>query len=278
MVIGWAGTAAAIPGQERQEGAQGGGPGSAEENISMTRHYENSLFKVTDSGEFSVEVLLPEHRVEPGMNSLDLILHDREDQDVPGAKITVVPWMPTVGHGVLEKPVVNEKGGGLYNVKNILFSTAGQWELRMEITSDGTMDTVRVPMPAIGASGKDSALKTPDTSRIDTSTEVTSSAGHYIVSYRSDAEPIPVNQVVSWDLTVEYGDDKPVRSAVIRVFGEMPVNGSALPLEPEVSGTMTDGQYHVEGLKFSMNGWWVVTFRITAGGITDQASFNLVLP
>ena len=40
---------------------------------------------------------------------------------------------------------------------------------------------------------------------------------------------------------------------------------------------MEDGKYLVEGLKFSMPGWWVVTFYIQAGDMTDHVSFNLLL-
>ena len=243
----------------------------------MTQHYEDSIFKVTENGEFSVEVLFPDKKVEMGVNNVDLIIHNKNDMDVTGARITVTPWMPSMGHGVMEKPVVNEKGGGLYNVKNVIFSMTGDWELRLVIASGSNTDSVKIPMPPVGAMGHTHSMKAPDPSQIDTSIEKTSMNGQFTVSYKSDVHPMPVNRLLSWNLNVRTADGKSVKNAQIKILGDMPEHGHGFPTEPEVSGTMEDGQYLVEGLKFSMPGWWVVTFHITAGDMMDHVSFNLLV-
>lgn len=243
----------------------------------MTQHYEDSIFKVTENGEFSVEVLFPDKKVEMGVNNVDLIIHNKNDMDVTGARITVTPWMPSMGHGVMEKPVVNEKGGGLYNVKNVIFSMTGDWELRLVIASGSNTDSVKIPMPPVGAMGHTHSMKAPDPSQIDTSIEKTSMKGQFTVSYKSDVHPMPVNRLLSWNLNVRTADGKSVKNAQIKILGDMPEHGHGFPTEPEVSGTMEDGQYLVEGLKFSMPGWWVVTFHITAGDMMDHVSFNLLV-
>lgn len=243
----------------------------------MTQHYEGSLFKATQNGEFSVEVLFPDKKVEMGVNNVDLIIHNKNDKDVSGASITVTPWMPSMGHGVMEKPIVNEKGGGLYNVKNVIFSMTGDWELRLEIASGSTTDSVKIPLPPVGAMGHTRTMKAPDPAEIDTSMEKTSMKGQFTVSYKSDVHPLPVNRLLSWNLNVRTADGQPVKNAQIKILGDMPEHGHGFPTEPEVTGTMEDGQYLAEGLKFSMPGWWVVTFHITAGEMMDHVSFNLLL-
>lgn len=274
VMVFWAGSAAAIHPQEEEKM-----PKRSEDKMHspMTQHYEGSLFKVSENGEFSVEVLLPDKKVEMGVNNVDLIIHDKQDKDVAGALVTVEPWMPSMGHGVMEKPVVNEKGGGLYNISNVVFSMTGDWELKIRIISGETTDSVTVPMPPVGAMGHTHFMKAPDKSRIDTSTEVVSNQGHFKVSYQSAASPVPVNQIHTWDLMVMLGDGKPVEDAKITILGDMPEHGHGFPTEPEISGAGTAGKYLVEGLKFSMPGWWVVTFHIMAGDMMDQVSFNLLL-
>ncbi len=276
-LVSWTGNAIAIHIQEEPEEVKMEMRDDRENHAPMTQHYEGSMFKVTDNGEFSVEVLLPDKKVEMGVNRVDLIIHNKEDKDVPGAGITVAPWMPSMGHGVMEKPVVNEKGGGLYNVSNVVFSMTGDWELRLEITSGSTTDTVKIPMPPVGAMGHTHFMKAPDKSKIDTSMENTSMKGHFNVSYESEVHPVPVNRLLSWSLSVKTADGKPVKGASIKILGDMPEHGHGFPTEPEVSETMEEGQYLVEGLKFSMPGWWVVTFHITSGDMMDQISFNLLL-
>ena len=49
---------------------------------SFTKHYEQSLFKVTGKGMFSVEMVVKEHALTTGVNSVDLIIHDKNDKDV----------------------------------------------------------------------------------------------------------------------------------------------------------------------------------------------------
>lgn len=243
----------------------------------MTPHYEHSKFYVTENGEFSVEVLFPDDKVEMGVNRLDFIIHNKIDRDVTGARITVTPWMPSMGHGVMEKPVITAKGGGLYHIKNVVFSMTGDWELRVEIASGSVTDKVNIPMGAVGAMGHTHTMKAPDKSKIDTAMERTSMKGHFTVSYKSDAQPVPINRLHSWDLTIKSADGKLLKNASVMILGDMPEHGHGFPTEPEVSGTMADGQYLVEGLKFSMPGWWVVTFHITAGDMMDHVSFNLLL-
>jgi len=57
----------------------------------------------------------------------------------------------------------------------------------------------------------------------------------------------------------------------------MPEHGHGLPTEPKVTKNFGDGTYLVEGIKFSMPGWWIMTFTIKANGKTDSVTFNLQL-
>jgi hypothetical protein len=57
----------------------------------------------------------------------------------------------------------------------------------------------------------------------------------------------------------------------------MPEHGHGLPTEPEVNDETAPGVYLVEGMKFSMPGWWVVTFHVKSGSSEDSVTFNLRL-
>ena len=83
----------------------------------MTQHYDDSVFKVTEKGEFSVEVLFPDKKIEMGVNNIDLIIHNKMDKDVAGADITVAPWMPSMDHGVMARSY--EMGAGGYFIRAV---------------------------------------------------------------------------------------------------------------------------------------------------------------
>ena len=121
------------------------------------------------------------------------------------------------------------------------------------------------------------AVKTMPTSDADYARTMKSKDGGFKATYSSDAEAIPVNKMLSWKLKVETADGQAVKDAEITVNGDMPEHGHGLPTEPKVTKNFGDGTYLVEGIKFSMPGWWIMNFTIKAGGKTETVTFNLQL-
>jgi hypothetical protein len=112
----------------------------------------------------------------------------------------------------------------------------------------------------------------------DTSTTRMSQQGHYRVSYQSLTEPIPLNRIHSWTLHLETADGEAVDDAQIAVYGGMPVHKHGFPTAPRVTQGLGNGDYRVEGLKFSMAGHWELWLNIRAGGQTDKAVIHVILP
>lgn len=244
----------------------------------FTRHYENSLFQVTENGEYSLEMVVKEHEFKTGINMVDLIVHDKNDKDVIGADITVTPWMSDMGHGVFEKPLITEKGGGLYTVDDIILTMSGHWELKVNITKDGVGDFAVFDFPDVKVDRGHEHKMIQAPSDLDVSTTRLSDGGNFRVSYKSDIIPVPVNVIHGWTLTVVTADgNNPVKDAVISIDGDMPQHGHGLPTQPEATQELSDGEYLVEGLKFSMPGWWVMKFHIRTMEQEDDVTFNLMV-
>ena len=226
----------------------------------FTKHYDNSLFQITDNKLYSVEIVVKEHDLRVGMNKIDIILHDKNDADVVGAEIELVPWMPDMGHGVRTKPVITEKGGGLYNVEQVELSMQGLWELRITVKKNGVSDKAVFAFPDIKKGEGEHEHAKMDMAKLDISTSKMTK--RYKVSYKSETLPIPINKIQSWELNITTHDGKPVTEADVTIEGDMPAHGHGFPTEPEVTDEIKDGVYLVEGIKFSMPGHWVVTFMI----------------
>jgi len=97
------------------------------------------LSQATEKGAFVLEMALKGNQLNNGANALDLLLRDQNGKVVSGAEITVTPWMPTMGHGVWEKPVVTERGGH-YHVENVIIIMSGRWDLKVEVKSGEQRD------------------------------------------------------------------------------------------------------------------------------------------
>jgi len=135
------------------------GTGTHEKSSKHTKHLADSTLLLTEKGLFSVEMAIPENRFLVGVNTVDIIIHDSNDRDVTGADITFTPWMPEMGHGAFEDPVVAEKGSGLYRVENIILVMGGHWEMRVTIKKGDKEDKAVFNFPFVRTSDEYNYIK-----------------------------------------------------------------------------------------------------------------------
>jgi putative copper resistance protein D len=123
---------------ERQQRTLSNPGTSTDRGTSQRKEHANeqSLLKMTANGLYSVQIAIKDKDLKVGVNTFDISVHDKNGKEVTGAEIDVVPWMPEMGHGVFDKPVVKEKGGGTYSVENVILIMGGQWELRLKIRNN----------------------------------------------------------------------------------------------------------------------------------------------
>jgi hypothetical protein len=112
---------------------------------------------------------------------------------------------------------------------------------------------------------------------LDLSLRHASAQGRYVVQMEPPAAAPAINQIHAWQIKVSAPDGAPVHNARIAVDGGMPQHGHGLPTRPQVTREVADGTYLVEGMKFSMTGWWELKFAIQAAEGTDTVVFNTVV-
>lgn len=112
----------------------------------------------------------------------------------------------------------------------------------------------------------------PDLARAKTSLK-----GLYSVAIAPEASEPKQGDLHSWIVTVTTRQGTPVDNASFTIGGGMPEHAHGLPTSPEATAYLGDGRYRIEGMKFSMIGWWQLKFGITAPAGVDEATFNLVL-
>lgn len=107
------------------------------QKIQYTKHYNESLFKITDKGEFSIELLLNEKEHKIGENVIGIVIHDKNDEDVEGAKITVNILAEGKSTG---SAATIEKGDGLYIIEGVNQQRDGRWDLLIKVKKKGIED------------------------------------------------------------------------------------------------------------------------------------------
>jgi len=104
-----------------------------------------------------------------------------------------------------------------------------------------------------------------------------STQGRYLVQLDPPPATPALNQLHSWRIRLTAPNGDPVRQARIAVDGGMPQHGHGLPTRPQVSREIADGTYLMEGMKFSMGGWWEIKLAIQAAEGADTVVFNTVV-
>ncbi|UCE78462.1 MAG: FixH family protein [Nitrospiraceae bacterium] len=93
----------------------------------------------TEKGLFTLEISI-QNDFTVGMNMFDLLVRDREGQNVKDARILIVPWMPEHAHSISENVSITEKSDGSYHVENVQLNMKGNWEIRIRIIQGGVTD------------------------------------------------------------------------------------------------------------------------------------------
>ena len=250
--------------------------GHGHSDAKVTRHFDESLTKLTDNNLYSLELVVPGKNLMMGVNTIEIIVHHATGGDVAQADLTVTPWMPSMGHGVMQKPVITERGGGLYSIDNVVLSMTGHWQMQVKVAKDSKEDTAVFDFPEVKAMGHEHAMmNAPPPKDLDTSTMKVTASNAFTVMYKSTSGHIRINRIHSWELTIKDADGQPVNDAMVTVVGDMPEHGHGLPTQPEITKIGTGGLYRVDGMKFTMPGWWVVTVSVMINGVHDSVSFNL---
>ena len=112
---------------------------------------------------------------------------------------------------------------------------------------------------------------------LDVSLDKKSAAGVYHVALVPPAQAPAINQMHSWRVKLATADGKPVHGARFVVGGGMPQHGHGLPTQPRVTREIDDGVYALDGMKFSMTGWWEVKLDIDSPEGVDKVTFNTVV-
>lgn len=112
---------------------------------------------------------------------------------------------------------------------------------------------------------------------LDTSLAHQSAQDRYVVTLVPPPAPAAINAMHTWQVKVAAPDGAPVSQARITVDGGMPQHGHGLPTQPLVRRELASGTYLIEGMKFSMTGWWEIKLAIDASRGADKVTFNTVV-
>ena len=112
---------------------------------------------------------------------------------------------------------------------------------------------------------------------LDLTLQHASKDGKFMVAMVPPSSGPAVNQMHAWQVRLSSADGSPISQAQVGFDGGMPQHGHGFPTKPRVTSEVSPGVYALEGMKFSMTGWWDMRLAIRAGDTSDTAVFNVVM-
>jgi hypothetical protein len=120
-----------------------------------------------------------------------------------------------------------------------------------------------------------SMLKPP--ADLDLALTKPSSAARYVVAIRPAVPAVKLQQIHAWHVNVHTPDGRAVEDAQFVFSGGMPQHFHGFPTQPRVTQNLGKGSYRLDGVKYSMTGWWEMKFDIATPDGKDHVVFNTVL-
>lgn len=103
------------------------------------------------------------------------------------------------------------------------------------------------------------------------------SASHKYTATLQPRQPLRLRRLQTVPVLITDAGGRPVEGAAIAVDGGMPEHGHGLPTQPRVGRSLGGGVYEIEGVRFSMGGWWELKLAIDSPAGADNVTFNLSL-
>lgn len=104
-----------------------------------------------------------------------------------------------------------------------------------------------------------------------------SAAALYQVTLYPPQPAAAINEIHAWEVEVRTPAGAPVADASIGVSGGMPQHFHGFPTRPQVTENLGNGRYVIDGVKFSMTGWWQMKLKIDSVQGSDLVEFNTVV-
>lgn len=155
--------------------------------------------------------------------------------------------------------VSSRRGTGLASIWRYILAGAGLAALLV-----GVLAAVYLMAP--------NAPSGPDTARSRKTAN-----GLFVASFEPEHGVVRQGELQSWLLTLKTANGAPVEGAAIAVSGGMPQHDHGLPTSPQATDYLGEGRYRIDGVKFTMSGWWQLNFAISAAAGSDSVVFNIVL-
>jgi hypothetical protein len=137
---------------------------------------------------------------------------------------------------------------------------------------------IGIPLALVAAvAGTTAWMMRPPPDDLDLSLSRRTDQGLYLATIAPEGAQPTIGPLHAWTIDLKTATGAPVADATISIDGGMLQHGHGLPTAPRITAAPAPGHYRIDGVRFNMSGWWVLTLAIEGPQGPDAITFNLVL-
>ncbi len=121
--------------------------GDSHDKTVFTKHFQQTLFDVTENANFSVEILLDDAEYDIPRETVGIVVHDRHDGDAEGAELAITLKNLETEETIAGSFQITGTVPGLYIVSGLDLRRKGRWEFAITVRHRGTEDRVTFLLP-----------------------------------------------------------------------------------------------------------------------------------
>ena len=122
-------------------GGPGQGAGDAGSGGGCAFPSQPFVSQATDGGRYELALRsCPDQPPARGQETVEYTITNPGGAPQDGLTVSVLPFMPAMGHGTSAQTTVTPTGGGKYVVGNVYFAMPGEWQLITDIWAPGVPD------------------------------------------------------------------------------------------------------------------------------------------
>ncbi len=119
-------------------GGPGGGPADAGSDGGCAFPSQPLVTQASDGGTYQIAARsCPDQPPMRGQETIEYTITNAAGAPQDGLTVTVVPFMPAMGHGTSAQTTVTPIGSGNYVIGNVYFAMPGEWQLITDIWASG---------------------------------------------------------------------------------------------------------------------------------------------
>ena len=234
----------------------------------FSQHYWDSDFQITGNAVFGVEMMHQYETLTTDTQYLHVMVHNRQDQDIPGAGVYMTGFMPEDQDATRFERKLHHDGSGLYTLTDPPIPRPGHWRLAVTVKHRFKEDRAVFDFHRVQAA---EATVGPEVQKPEP--QMLTRDGKFLVTPVSPQGEVPYKREHKWIFELRTAQGDPVDYGLVSMNAQHLETGKRTA--PAQMDRLGRGLYSLSPVVFDHSGTWEVYLLLLSQDANDNLDFQI---